>query len=138
MGDDERKAPNRTIQIDALTDVQLIENAAEGASVPPPLPRRATAAEPPPRSGARTLGLTLVAVIAGGAFAYLVMHVLMPQAPPAPPHPTVTPSTIATPVPAPATPDPEAPAAVHRVQIDEELVIHAADPSAPADPAAAP
>ncbi len=125
MGDDERKGPgaagNPTIQIDALTDVQLIDHAADAGgagddvpavSVPPPLPRRTS---PAPRSNARALGLTLLAVIAGLAFAFFVMEVLLPATPPVP-------ASAASP---PTSSPPPPSSVVRRVDLDEELVIHA-------------
>jgi hypothetical protein len=125
VDDDERIPPgnagtNRTIQIDALTDVQLVDQVADGddgesdeapvaVSAPPPLPPKRTVE---PRSTGRTVMLTLVAVAAGGLFAFAIVHfVLTPAPPPAPAE-----------VAAPETPR------VHRVQLDEELVIHAPSP----------
>jgi len=90
-------APHRTIQIDALTDVQLIDDAlerAEGHAAPPPLPR------PPRTSRGRAIGLTMLAVVLGVAFALGVVRFLFPAPPPA----SVAP--------------------VRQIQLDE-LVIHA-------------
>ncbi len=94
---------NRTIQIDALTDVQLvaIEHDVEAVSAaPPPLPRRPTGP-----SRARVIGLTALASFTGLALALLAVHFLFPILFPAPP-------------PAPT---------VRRVTLDEELVIRAGD-----------
>ncbi len=122
MQDDERN--NRTIQVDALTDVQLIDQAADaddsesedavGAGrAPPPLPPKRTA----PRSTGRTVLLTLFAVMAGGLFAFAVVRFVSEPAPTSAPTPPST--AIAAPAEAPH---------VHRVQLDEELVIHAPSP----------
>lgn len=122
MDDDERKAPggaagNRTIQIDALTDVELVDhhaaedddgsNAGEAAVVgraPPPLP-------PKQRSPLKVAGLTIVAVVTGALCALGIVHFLLPSSAP----------TTA------GTPPSDAPApAVRRVQLDDELVIRTA------------
>lgn len=130
-------AANRTIQIDALTDVQLVdqvadedgatdEGAAPNVSAPPPLPRKQAEA---PRSNGRALALTFVAVLAGGFLAFLAVHYLMP-ARPAPTQaaaPPFTAATVASPPPTTVTPS-EPPSEVRHVQIDEEMVIRAADP----------
>jgi len=96
---------NRTIQIDALTDVQLVatEHDVETVSAaPPPLPRRASGP-----SRARVIVLTAIASLAGLAVALLAVHYLFPMLFPAP-----APASVPT---------------VHRVQLDEELVIRAGD-----------
>ena len=96
---------NRTIQIDALTDVQLVptEHDVESVSAaPPPLPRRPTGP-----SRARVIGLTALASLTGLALALLAVHFVFPILFPAPP--------------------PAAAPTVRRVTLDEELVIRAGD-----------
>jgi hypothetical protein len=128
---------NRTIQIDALTDVQLVDAASESdvegdaetsSAAPPPLPPK-RAAEPAGPSRGRAIGLTLVAVVLGTAFALAIVHFVFPTPPP-PAATTVTAATVASP------PTPPASTTVRRVQLDEELVIRAGggDDSPPADP----
>lgn len=101
---------NRTIQIDALTDVQLVptEHDVESVSAaPPPLPRRT-----PAPSRARVIGLIALASLAGLVLALLAVHFLFPTIFPAPP---------------PASAPPASAPTVRRVTLDEELVIHAGD-----------
>jgi hypothetical protein len=97
-------APNRTIQIDALTDVQLVEDAIERAqaqvsAAPPPLPSRRAPQSPEPSQG-RKIGLMLIAIVAGLGFAFGVIHFLFPAPTPQPPP-------------------------VRQIRLDDELVIHA-------------
>jgi hypothetical protein len=115
VGDDEPKAPggaaNRTIQIDALTDVQLVDDHPDEPVVsraPPPLPPK----QAPGPSRARAFALTGLALVLGVVAALGVVHFLLP-APPAATAPAPT---------APST------GAVRRVQMDDEFVIRAADP----------
>jgi hypothetical protein len=131
--EDKRLAPgNRTIQVDALTDVELIESAAaeaaaaeEGApAAPPPLPPRTSlpAAKPEAKpAGVPWLAIAITVVVTGTLGA-LGAHFLVPAA--APPE---------TPTPPAATPAPTAPAApaeVRRVTLEDEVIISAESPDA--------
>lgn len=132
--EDKRLAPgNRTIQVDALTDVELLENAegrddaepaAEGAA-PPPLPPRTSLKATPPATkpaGIPWLAIAVTVVITGGLGA-LGAHFLVP-APAAP----AAPAPAAAPTPAPEPPAP--PAEVRRVTLDDEVIISAESPDA--------
>lgn len=103
---DEKAPPNRTIQIDALTDVQLVDHHEElvVSRRPPPLPPRKP----------NLLVLALVVVVTGllGAVA---AHFLLPEVAPAP---------------APSAVDPPA-EVIREVPLDEAFMIHAgSDPDA--------
>jgi hypothetical protein len=119
-GDDKPAAPvpQGTIQIDALTDVQLIDQLASesseseapvAVSKPPPLPKK----KPAPIG--RTIGLTLLAAIVGGSLAFAAVHYLFPSPPVAAPvAPVVAPPASAPPTTAPA---------VRRVTLDDEPIV---------------
>lgn len=129
-GDDEREPPaNGTIQVDALTDVQLVDDVlaasrareeeeetsgdAPATSLPPPLPRKPPTTEPAPSNNGRAIALTLLAAIVGAGLAFAAVHYLFPSPTAAPTVSAPPPYTAAT----SATP--------HRVTLDDELVIHA-------------
>ncbi len=122
MGDEEEKpkaeaSDGRTIRIDALTDVELLDHAAAvdddderesaaPAAAPPPLPKKA----PPARTGLKIAGI-VVALGAGVLCALAIVHFVFP-APAAPPAPEAAAS----------------PAAVRHVHMDDELVIRTGTP----------
>jgi hypothetical protein len=117
--EDRKPVGNRTIQIDALTDVELVDHHRPDAAAdddeapiagraPPPLPRKA----PRPPSLARNIGLTVIALATGVVFALGVVHFLFPSVP----------TTAATTAP-PTGPE------VRHLQLDEELVIRADEPA---------
>ncbi len=118
MDDEEsvpRAAPNRTIQIDALTDVQLVDNEEDAPLIsraPPPLPPR----KPP------SLWLLGGVVVITGVLGALGAHFLIPSAP------------VSVPAPPPAEPAEPAEEAVRHVPLGEDFVILAG----PAEPAAEP
>lgn len=123
MDDDEgapKAAPNRTIQIDALTDVQLVDNEEDEAPLisraPPPLPPR----KPP------SLWLLGGVVVITGVLGALGAHFLIPSAPVSVPPP-------------PAEPAEPAEEAVRHVPLGEDFVILASpEPDAGLTPAPAP
>ena len=128
VGNDEDAAPrgepaNQTIQVDALTDVQLVEHGEDGndagvvSRAPPPLPQKRSA-EP---SRARVIALMLVAVAAGTAIALGLVHFLLPSAPP--------PTTFAAPTTVTAPPPSAPPPTLRHVRLDDELVIRAGAPA---------
>ena len=126
VGTDEDAAPrgepaNQTIQVDALTDVQLVEHDEDMGVVsraPPPLPPKRSA-EP---SRARVFALLVVAVAAGTAIALGLVHFLLPSAP-APTATFAAPTTVAAPP--PSAPPPT----IRHVRLDDELVIRAGAPA---------
>lgn len=132
---DKRGAPgNRTIQVDALTDVELIENAAlreavssdeseEGpAAAPPPLPPRSSLAGAPAATPAKKAGVPWIAigltVVITGVLGAAAAHFLVPSAAPAPPA---------------ASPPPPATEVRRVITLDDELVISAESTDAGAD-----
>lgn len=115
MDDEEsvpRAAPNRTIQIDALTDVQLVDNEEEAPLIsraPPPLPPR----KPP------SVWVLGGVVVITGVLGALGAHFLIPPAP----------------VAVPAAPPPAEPAeeAIRHVPLSEDFVILANEPASEPD-----
>lgn len=114
MDDEEsvpRAAPNRTIQIDALTDVQLVDNEEDAPLIsraPPPLPPR----KPP------SVWLMGGVVVITGVLGALGAHFLIPSAPVSAPPP-------------PAAPAEEA---VRHVPLGEDFVILAGPEPADTEP----
>lgn len=114
---------NRTIQIDALTDVELVDSHGDEpeedplpSRAPPPLPRKQAA------SPMRTVGLTLLAITAGAMFALAVVHFVFPSPPP--------PVAAASPTTPASAPEPVAPAprAMRQLRLDDEFVIRSSEP----------
>lgn len=119
---------SQTVQVDALADVELVDNdPEEGAeppseapvvSMPPPLPKR------PQRSPVvMGLGFVGVVVVMGGLGA-LGAHFLVPAA--ASPTPPVVAPVAAAPPAAAEAPAPE----VRHVRLDDEFVIGGPEPDA--------
>jgi hypothetical protein len=109
-----RAAPNRTIQIDALTDVQLVDNEEDAPLIsraPPPLPPR----KPP------SVWLLGGVVVITGVLGALGAHFLIPSAPVSAPPP-------------PAEPAAPAEEAVRHVPLGEDFVILAGPEPADTEP----
>jgi hypothetical protein len=135
---DKRAAPgNRTMQIDALPDIELIDNAvadakarSEAASspmAPPPLPPRAG----PPRVPWLVIGVTVV--VTGGLGALGAYFLVPAAAPPAALPAAAAPPPSEAPSAGPSggeAPVGEAPAEVNRVTLEEEVLIGIEAPDA--------
>jgi hypothetical protein len=116
VADHDSDAPppsSQTIQVDALSDVELLDQGAEpgeppNVSSPPPLPRK-----PKGASSARRAVELLAVVIVTGALGAVGAHFVAPSAPaPAPPPPAAAPPPVI---------EPE----INHVILDEGLVIRA-------------
>jgi hypothetical protein len=128
----EEPASNRTIQVDALSDVQLVDSVesstdeqvdSPAVSAPPPLPRKR-----PPMPMSRILGLTLLAIVAGGGLGFVAIHFLFPAPPPA---------SVVAPTPTVAPP-PSEPPRVRRVVLGDDEVIRVSAPASPPSSAPSP
>ncbi len=129
VDDDDSQAPgkapsHRTIQIDALTDVEIVdhgtdEGGEEGGEDEAAAPQVGRAPPPlPPKEGAspsmgKIVGLAFIALVVG-ALGVLAAHFAFPPA-----APTAPPAVAAAP------PEASAPASVRQVHMAEELVIRA-------------
>lgn len=118
--------PNRTMQIDALTDVQLVDNADDAAEPDAeeaaPVPGRAPPPLPPSKKrspAAMVGGFALVVVVTGGLGALGAHFLVPPAAAPAP-------VAVASPPPPAAEPEPE----MRHVRLDDEFVIGGPAPDA--------
>lgn len=133
---DKRAAPgNRTMQIDALPDIELIDNAVAdakarteaGASIaPPPLPPRAG------RPGVPWLVIGVTVLVTGGLGA-LGAYLFVPAAAPAPPVPAAAaapPEAAPTEAAPTEAPGGEAPTEVNRVTLEDEVLIGIEAPDA--------
>jgi hypothetical protein len=133
--EDKRAAPgNRTMQIDALPDIELIDNAIADAkarseagdpAAPPPLPPRAGGPAVP------WLVIAVTVVVTGGLGALGAYSLVPAAAPTVPAAAAPAPPPAATPAPpSDEAPADEAPAEVHRVTLEEEVVIGVEAPDA--------
>ncbi len=119
MDDPEARDPNRTMQVDALSDVELLDqdaDSSEGEALPSASPGRA----PPPLPYRRPSVIAIVAVVVLAGILGAAGSFLIPSAEPAATPTAAPPSATEAPSPEPAAAETEE---VRHVPLGEEFII---------------